>query len=113
MFPGEPTNKAGFNKMLRKVAGADANGTAIESDKPSDWDVTWTKVSAKKDKLEFFRPAFADFIAFLINTGFMFGEAPKFTWNDYHDGKMPLWQTKSDKRRTCTPHPALPKNTRA
>ena len=48
---GEPTSEAEFNEMFRKVTGADANGTAIESDNPSDWGVTWTQVSTKKDEL--------------------------------------------------------------
>lgn len=48
---GEPTSEAEFNSMFRKVTGADANGSAIESDNPSDWGVTWTQVSAKKDEL--------------------------------------------------------------
>lgn len=48
---GEPTSEAEFNEMFRKVTGADANGSAIESDNPSDWGVTWSQVSAKKDEL--------------------------------------------------------------
>ena len=48
---GEPTSEAEFNSMFRKVTGADANGSAIESDNPSDWGVTWTQVSTKKDEL--------------------------------------------------------------
>lgn len=48
---GEPANEAEFNEMFRKVMGADANGTAIESDKPADWGVTWAEVSAKRDEL--------------------------------------------------------------
>lgn len=48
---GEPTSEAEFNEMFRKVTGADANGSAIESDNPSDWGVTWAQVSAKKDEL--------------------------------------------------------------
>ena len=48
---GEPTTEAEFNQMFRKVTGADANGTAIESADPSDWGVTWSAVSAKKDEL--------------------------------------------------------------
>ena len=48
---GEPTSESEFNSMFRKVTGADANGSAIESDNPSDWGVTWTQVSAKKDEL--------------------------------------------------------------
>ena len=45
---GEPTTEAEFNEMFRKVTGADANGTAIES---TDHDVVWADVSAKKDEL--------------------------------------------------------------
>lgn len=48
---GEPTSESEFNSMFRKVTGSDANGTAIESDNPSDWGVTWSQVSAKKDEL--------------------------------------------------------------
>lgn len=45
---GEPTTEAEFNEMFRKVTGADANGTAIES---TDHDVVWATVAAKKDEL--------------------------------------------------------------
>ena len=48
---GEPTTKEEFSTMYAKVTGADANGTAIESTKESDWGVTWEDVSAKKDEL--------------------------------------------------------------
>ena len=48
---GEPTTEAEFNEMFRKVTGADANGSAIESSDPSDWGTTWAAVSAKKDEL--------------------------------------------------------------
>ncbi len=48
---GEPTSESEFNEMFRKVTGADANGSAIESDSPSDWGVTWSQVSTKKDEL--------------------------------------------------------------
>ena len=48
---GEPTTEAEFNEMFRKVTGADDNGSAIESDDPADWGVTWAEVSAKKDEL--------------------------------------------------------------
>jgi hypothetical protein len=37
--------------MFAKVTGADANGTAIESNNPSDWGTTWAEVSAKKAEL--------------------------------------------------------------
>ena len=49
---GEPTTEEEFASMFRKVTGADSNGSAIESSKPSDWGTTWTKVSAEKKKLE-------------------------------------------------------------
>jgi hypothetical protein len=48
---GEPTTEAEFNQMFRKVTGADANGSAIESSTPSDFGVTWSQVSAKKTEL--------------------------------------------------------------
>ena len=48
---GEPTNKAEFATMYSKVTGADASGTAIESQSESDWGTTWEDVSAKKDAL--------------------------------------------------------------
>ena len=48
---GEPTSEAEFNTMFRKVTGADSNGSAIESDKPSDFGTTWKAVSDKKTEL--------------------------------------------------------------
>jgi len=48
---GEPTTEAEFNQMFRKVTGADSNGSAIESDKPSDFGTTWKAVSDKKTEL--------------------------------------------------------------
>ena len=48
---GEPTTEAEFNQMFRKVTGADANGSAIESANPADWEVTWAQVSAKQTEL--------------------------------------------------------------
>ena len=48
---GEPTSEAEFNAMFRKVTGADKNGSAIESDKPSDFGTTWKAVSDKKTEL--------------------------------------------------------------
>ena len=48
---GEPTTEAEFNEMFRKVTGADANGSAIESANSADWGVTWTQVSAKVTEL--------------------------------------------------------------
>ena len=48
---GEPTSEAEFNQMFRKVTGADANGSAIESSDPAEFGVTWTQVKAKYDEL--------------------------------------------------------------
>ena len=48
---GEPTTEAEFNEMFRKVTGADANGSAIESANSADWGVTWTQVSTKQAEL--------------------------------------------------------------
>ena len=49
---GNPTSKEEFATMYAKVTGADANGTAIESTKESDWGCTWEDVKAKADELE-------------------------------------------------------------
>ena len=48
---GEPTTEAEFTDMFAKVTGADASGSAIESQNPSDWGTTWAEVSAKLDEL--------------------------------------------------------------
>jgi len=48
---GEPTTEVEFNEMFRKVTGADANGSAIESTNPADFGVTWAQVKAKSDEL--------------------------------------------------------------
>ena len=48
---GEPTTEDEFNQMFRKVTGADANGSAIESSDPADWGTTWSAVSAKQTEL--------------------------------------------------------------
>lgn len=48
---GEPTTEAEFTDMFSRVTGTDANGTAIESNNPSDWGTTWAEVSAKKAEL--------------------------------------------------------------
>lgn len=44
---GEPTNEAEFNAMFRKVTGVDDQGTAIESDDPADFGITWAEVATK------------------------------------------------------------------
>ena len=48
---GEPTTEAEFNEMFRKVTGADANGSAIESSNPADFGTTWSAVKAMVDEL--------------------------------------------------------------
>ena len=53
---GEPTTEAEFGEMFRKVTGADSNGSAIESSKPSDWGTTWSAVKAKADELKAAEP---------------------------------------------------------
>ena len=49
---GEPTKEDEFKEMFRKVTGADANGSAIESDDTSKWGVTWKQVSDKMAEIE-------------------------------------------------------------
>ena len=53
---GKPTSEAEFNAMFRKVVGADANDSAIESSDPADFGVTWAEVKAKYDELEAAEP---------------------------------------------------------
>ena len=48
---GEPTTEAEFNQMFRKVTGADASGSAIESSNPADFGTDWATVSAKVAEL--------------------------------------------------------------
>ena len=49
---GEPTKEDEFKSMFRKVTGADANGTAIETDDTSKWGVTWKQVSDKMTAID-------------------------------------------------------------
>ena len=49
---GEPTKEDEFKEMFRKVTGADASGTAIESDDTSKWGVTWKQVSDKMTAID-------------------------------------------------------------
>ena len=49
---GEPTSEAEFKEMFRKVTGATADGSAIESDDTSKWGVTWKQVSDKMTALD-------------------------------------------------------------
>jgi len=53
---GEPTTEAEFNEMFRKVTGADDNGSAIESSRPSDWGTDWATVNAKAAELRAAEP---------------------------------------------------------
>ncbi len=53
---GEPTTEAEFNEMFRKVTGADANGSAIESSNVADWGTTWSEVNAKAEELKAAEP---------------------------------------------------------
>jgi hypothetical protein len=48
---GEPTTEDEFNDMFKKITGADAGGSAIESSNPSDFGTTWSAVSAKQTEL--------------------------------------------------------------
>ena len=48
---GEPTSEEEFNEMFRKVTGATADGSAIESSNPDNFGVTWLQVSTKKAEL--------------------------------------------------------------
>ena len=53
---GDPTTEAEFNEMFRAIKGEDTDGTAIESDNPDNWGVSWTTVSAKKAELDAAEP---------------------------------------------------------
>ena len=49
---GSPTSEAEFKEMFRKVTGATAEGSAIESDDTSKWGVTWKQVSDKMTAID-------------------------------------------------------------
>ena len=53
---GEPTTEAELNEMFRKVTGADANGSAIESSNVAEWGTTWSEVNAKAAELRAAEP---------------------------------------------------------
>ena len=53
---GEPTTEDEFNAMFRRIIGEDGNGSAVESDNPHNWGVSWTTVSAKKAELDAAEP---------------------------------------------------------
>ena len=49
---GEPASEDEFKKMFRKVTGATSDNTAIESDDPSKWGVTWKQISDKMTAID-------------------------------------------------------------
>ena len=49
---GEPKTEDEFKSMFRKVTGADANGSAIETADTSKWGVTWKQVSDKMAEID-------------------------------------------------------------
>ena len=49
---GEPTSEVEFKEMFRKVTGADASGSAIESEDTSKWGVTWKQISDKMTAID-------------------------------------------------------------
>ena len=49
---GDPQNEAEFKEMFRKVTGATADGSAIESEDTSKWGVTWKQVSDKMTAID-------------------------------------------------------------
>ena len=53
---GDPTTEDEFNAMFRRIIGEDDNGSAIESDNPHNWGVSWATVSAKKAELDAAEP---------------------------------------------------------
>ena len=48
----EPKTEAEFNKYFKKCTGEDDNGSSILSSNPSDFDVTWSQITAKQKELE-------------------------------------------------------------
>ena len=49
---GEPKTEDEFKSMFRKVTGATADNTAIESADTSKWGVTWKQVSDKMTAID-------------------------------------------------------------
>ena len=49
---GEPKTEDEFKEMFRKVTGATADNTAIESADTSKWGVTWKQVSNKMTAID-------------------------------------------------------------
>lgn len=53
---GEPESEAEFNAMFRRVIGVKADGSAVLSDNPDNWGVSWATVIAKRTELEIAEP---------------------------------------------------------
>ena len=49
---GEPKTEDEFKSMFRKVTGATADNTAIESSDPKDFGVTWKEISDKMTAID-------------------------------------------------------------
>ena len=49
---GEPKTEDEFKSMFRKVTGATADNTAIESSDPKDFGVTWKQISDKMTAID-------------------------------------------------------------
>jgi len=49
---GVPTNETEFNEMFKIQTGTDEIDTAILSNNPDDFGVTWAQVKAKADELQ-------------------------------------------------------------
>ncbi len=47
----DPTNEEEFLASFNKCVGVDSNQTAIMSNDPKDFGVTWSQVKAEMDKL--------------------------------------------------------------
>ena len=57
VLKGDPKNESEFNAKFKKVVGQDATGTAILSDDPSDFGITWKEVS---DQMKIEEQKFSD-----------------------------------------------------
>ena len=57
VLKGDPKNESEFNAKFIKVVGQDATGTAILSDDPSDFGITWKEVS---DQMKIEEQKFSD-----------------------------------------------------
>ena len=53
---GEPTNEQEFNSMYKRVIKTERNGSAVLSDNPDNWAVSWDSVSKAKAQLDAAEP---------------------------------------------------------